>query len=310
MYRAGGMAAGPRTIETAVIRGVTAAWVRRTVQRGGVPRNNAGRSGSRVTRGDAETAAPDDGGVDVARRRIRLPGQETLLACWRALTQLSPGARVVTFAHAVAAVFPSWAPLNNAVLFDPSDGARTAAAVSRLTGVYADAAVDGWALWLPSGATDFDAPDEVTGVAGLKRDTTTLVMRASLSGERRAHDAVLRTSIAAATCAAGDEPIPVADLPDPDRVPGLSGWVLVHDGMAVAGAWSFLHGSDCGIYTVGTLPQWRRRGFAGALTDHLLADAQRRGARTATLQSTRMGQPMYVSLGFAPVGRYEEWVSR
>ena len=39
-------------------------------------------------------------------------------------------------------------------------------------------------------------------------------------------------------------------------------------------------------------------------------DAQRRGARTATLQSTRMGQTMYVSLGFAPVGRYEEWVSR
>ncbi len=116
------------------------------------------------------------------------------------------------------------------------------------------------------------------------------------------------TSIAVATRAAG-EAIPVADLPDPDRVPELSAWVLVHDGTAVAGAWSFLHGSDCGIYTVGGLPQWRRRGFAGALTDHVLADAQRWGARTATLQSTRMGQPMYGSLGFAPVGRYAEWVS-
>ena len=115
-----------------------------------------------------------------------------------------------------------------------------AAAVSRLTGFYADAAVDGWALWLPSGATDFDASDGVTDVAGLKRDTTTLVMRASLSRERRAHDAVLRTSIAVATRAAG-EAIPVADLPDPDRVPELSAWVLVHDGTAVAGAWSFLH---------------------------------------------------------------------
>ena len=47
------------------------------------------------------------------------------------------------------------------------------AAVSRLTGFYADAAVDGWALWLPSGATYFDASDGVTDVAGLKRDATT-----------------------------------------------------------------------------------------------------------------------------------------
>ena len=31
------------------------------------------------------------------------------------------------------------------------------------------------------------------------------------------------------------------------------------------------------------------------------------GARTATLQSTRMGQPLYESLGFQPAGRYEEW---
>jgi len=44
--------------------------------------------------------------------------------------------------------------------------------------------------------------------------------------------------------------------------------------------------------------------------EHVLADAQRRGARTATLQSTRMGLPLYESLGFEPVGRYEEWVSR
>ena len=61
---------------------------------------------------------------------------------------------------------------------------------------------------------------------------------------------------------------------------------------------------------MGTLPQWPRCDPREALTDHVLADAQRRGARTATLQSTRMGQPMYLSLGFAPVGRYGEWVSR
>ena len=76
------------------------------------------------------------------------------------------------------------------------------------------------------------------------------------------------------------------------------------------GAWSYLHRTDCGIYAVGTVASMRRRGFAGALVGHVLAYAARAGARTASLQSTRMGQPLYESLGFVPVGRYEEWISR
>ena len=34
----------------------------------------------------------------------------------------------------------------------------------------------------------------------------------------------------------------------------------------------------------------------------------RASPRTATFQSTRMGQRLYSSLGFEAVGRYEEWV--
>jgi predicted acetyltransferase len=88
----------------------------------------------------------------------------------------------------------------------------------------------------------------------------------------------------------------------------LQGWVIVRDGYAVAGAWSLIEGTDCGIYTVATIPQWRRRGLARALMRSVLGDAYRHGARTATLQSTPMGEPLYTSLGFEPVGRYEEWV--
>ena len=33
-----------------------------------------------------------------------------------------------------------------------------------------------------------------------------------------------------------------------------------HEDVAIAGAWSFLNGRDCGIYTVGTQPEWRRHG--------------------------------------------------
>ena len=78
----------------------------------------------------------------------------------------------------------------------------------------------------------------------------------------------------------------------------------------MAGAWSYLHRTDCGLYAVGTVPSMRRRGFARTLVEHVLAAAVRAGARTASLQSTRIGQPLYESLGFTPVGRYEEWISR
>ena len=145
---------------------------------------------------------------------------------------------------------PSWLPLNNAIMLDRPKGAAAAAA-SHVAGAYADAGVGPWAFWVPSRATDLDAPDDLREVGTFKRDTTTLVMRAV----RR---------------------------------------------LAVAGAWSFLHGSDCGIYAVGTMPGWRRRGLSRALMVHVLGDAQRRAARTATLQSTRMGQPLYESLGFDP----------
>jgi ribosomal protein S18 acetylase RimI-like enzyme len=237
-----------------------------------------------------------------------LPGQQTLFACWTTLAQMSPGARLIRSSAAAAAVFPSWVPLNNAILLDAHDGAAAAAA-SELTSVYADAGVDVWALWVPSRATDLDAPDEVREVGGLRRDTTTLVMQATLPQGLRLHDGVVPASIAAATRAT-DEPVSATDLGEPETAPGLAAWVMVQDDVAVAGAWSFLHESDCGIYAFGTLPGWRRRGLARSLVEHVLADAERRGARTATLQSTRMAQPLYESLGFEPAGRYEEWTSQ
>ena len=42
--------------------------------------------------------------------------------------------------------------------------------------------------------------------------------------------------------------------------------------------------------------------------EHVLADAWERDARSATLQSTEMAQPLYAGLGFVAAGRYEEWV--
>jgi len=237
----------------------------------------------------------------------RHAGEDTLVASWRALAQLSPGADVTELDTTVVALFPSWAALNNAILLDAPSRDAAAPAAAEVARLYEAVDVPTWALWLPTPLTDLDTPDGMSAVEGLTRDTTTLVMTRTLEPFLPSHPAVARTSIQVATRAT-DEPVPISELSEPDDVPGLAAWALLLDGAAVAGAWSCLHGTDCGLYAVGTVPGWRRRGLAAALVRHVLADAWCRGARTASLQSTRMGQPLYESLGFAAVGRYDEWV--
>jgi hypothetical protein len=74
-------------------------------------------------------------------------------------------------------------------------------------------------------------------VTGMTRDVRTLVLTRTLT-PGSAHPAVVRTSIAAATRATDEE---VLARPRPDGVPRLDGWVLVHEGAPVVGAWSYLH---------------------------------------------------------------------
>jgi GNAT superfamily N-acetyltransferase len=236
-----------------------------------------------------------------------LPGEGTLLESWGALATTSPGAHLVYTRTSLAAVYPHWAPLNNAVLLDPPSEVSASEAAAELAPIYAAAAVPTWALWLPGPGTEFDSPDVVSRVDGMARDTTTLVMTLDLRGGYPSDGAVRRTTIDAAIIA-GDEPVAEDDLPAPDTRTEFQAWTLVSDGFAVASALTYAHGGDVAISAVGTAPDWRRRGLARRLMLHVLADAHQRGARTASLQSTRMGESLYRSVGFHCVGRYEEWV--
>lgn len=160
-----------------------------------------------------------------------LPGHETLVACWRALAQSSAGARVAPTPSTIAAVFPSWAPLNNAILLGPPE--QVAVAASELAGLYADAGVDAWALWVPSRVKSLDAADAVRAVDGLERDTTTLVMRATLTNALRRHDHVVPASVAA-VARLDEEPIPVSELGPSETVAGLNALAMVENGVAVS----------------------------------------------------------------------------
>jgi ribosomal protein S18 acetylase RimI-like enzyme len=80
------------------------------------------------------------------------------------------------------------------------------------------------------------------------------------------------------------------------------------DGRQVAAALAFDRGDDCGIYNVGTLEGARRRGLGTALTALLVHAAAARGCRTATLQSTAMGERVYAAVGFRDLGRIVEYV--
>ena len=66
---------------------------------------------------------------------------------------------------------------------------------------------------------------------------------------------------------------------------------------------------DCAyVCEMVTFPDYRRRGFAGAIFQELLRHAYDRGAREAILVSTPMAHGLYRSLGFTdvvPIGVFE-----
>lgn len=235
-----------------------------------------------------------------------LAGQDTLVASWAALAAVSPKARLIRTDSAVGAIFPEWEPLNNVIVLGAPDTADCVAQAWRRR--YADAGVQAWALWIPSRTNTFDGPDELTGIQGMRRDVTTLVMTAAITQARqpRADAGVMRASLDSAL-RAGDEPVPVAELGPPASA-GVPAWVLVRARSAIASAWTCRHDADLGIYGVGTVPAWRRQGIGTALMRHLMAFGGTDGARSVSLQSTPMGRGLYESLGFVAVGRYEEWI--
>lgn len=84
-------------------------------------------------------------------------------------------------------------------------------------------------------------------------------------------------------------------LAEADGVPVACAGLMFFPMVPVPSDPSGLRAHVQGVYTV---PEYRGRGLGEALTRAVLAEAQRRGVKSANLNAAVMGRPMYERMGF------------
>lgn len=79
------------------------------------------------------------------------------------------------------------------------------------------------------------------------------------------------------------------------------------EGVPVACSTMFLACGVADLWHIGTLPEFRRRGFGAAMTLQPLYDAQALGQHLAVLYASEMGVPVYYRLGFREHARLAQY---
>ena len=98
--------------------------------------------------------------------------------------------------------------------------------------------------------------------------------------------------------------------PEPAWRGSYRGYVGFEQGQPVCTAAIVVAAGVIGIYSVGTLPGYRRRGLAEALLRAVLADvSSETGMSRFALQSTRAGYHLYRRMGFEDVGRFAVYLT-
>ena len=244
-----------------------------------------------------------DLGDDALYRR----GTQTLLASWAEYARGAVDARVDQLLGLTAAVFPSGPErdvYNNAVLAPALDRAARAHAVEAMEAAYAAADVQRFAAWVEEGDTGMRQELERRGYA---LDTSTLAMGMSLVDVAPVPvPAGVRLGPATWEEYLESDDLPVSFLKAADHG-ALHVLVAREDGEILAAALAYDFAGDCGIYNVGTRETARRRGLGTALTAAEVLAARERGCRTASLQSTRMGEGVYRAVGFRALRRILEY---
>lgn len=128
---------------------------------------------------------------------------------------------------------------------------------------------------------------------------------------RRVKDAELwRTMIRVGNTAFGG-----GATPDPDRLlpfidsTAVRGYVGFVEKVPVSTSVGVSHHGIGGIFFVGTLPEYRGRGYGAAVTWQAAVDARRDGCRTSYLQASEAGYPVYLRMGYRKISHCREWLT-
>ncbi len=82
------------------------------------------------------------------------------------------------------------------------------------------------------------------------------------------------------------------------------------EGRPVATAHCLVSHRIAGVFVVGTLPEFRRRGFGEAVTWRAALDGRSEGCVASYLQASEMGRPVYERMGYRVVAEYQDWFER
>lgn len=130
---------------------------------------------------------------------------------------------------------------------------------------------------------------------------------------RQVSDTQTRADFAHITCMNFEIPFPTCQAVyghEPAWRHDYHGYVAYVKGAPVATAAAVVAAESIGIYSVSTLPQFRRRGYAEALMRHIIERyTAETGLERTVLQATRSGYEMYLKMGYRPVSRFVVYMS-
>ncbi len=130
---------------------------------------------------------------------------------------------------------------------------------------------------------------------------------------RRVNDTETRIAFAHITSMSFDIPFATCrEVYEPERAwqGPYEGFVGFHQNHPVCTTALVDGGGLIGVYSVGTLPGYRRRGFAEALLRATLAEkSAETGVTRYALQSTRAGYNIYRRMGFQDAGRFAVYLT-
>ena len=226
----------------------------------------------------------------------------------------SGDAKVVEREGVLAAVTPTVPERSvfNGVVYSDANALRDS--LDELAGIYEEAGVRAWTVWVPE---EDDAAAELLEAAGHRLDAEPRAMGMELAGFPDPDLEGIDWSVGSdldEMCLINDRAYGYADgtfrasLDDPGH--HLHVYLARVDGAPAASVASFDVEGDTPIWCVATLPEARGRGLSTALMRRALADARERGSATTTLQATKLGAPVYERLGYMDLGALQMWERR